>query len=44
LYSIRYDPFMALEDLKCSSLFVGDTLCVAKTARGLGLGKILLQR
>ena len=41
---LRYDAQMALDDLGASKIFVGETLGVAKRARGLGLGAELLKR
>lgn len=41
---LRYDPFLALEDLECHKIYMGETLCVAEQARGQGLGSELVRR
>ena len=41
---LRYDPHMAMEDIGCDMIYVGDILGVSKKARGLGLGKELIKR
>ncbi len=40
---LRYDAHLAMDDLGCSDVFVGETLCVASSCRGLGLGRALLR-
>lgn len=41
---LRYDPHLAMEDLGCISIYVGDVLAVSPKARGLGLAGELVKR
>lgn len=41
---LHYDPKMIMEDFGSKNIFMGDILSVDKSARGLGLGSILLQQ